>query len=456
MVGATPPLGHPFHPVPVAWRTGRSVLVAQVDDRWRRAAAFDDAHYERMREQGLSSVLAVVVSARGRRYGVLTFCRARDSDPYGERDLATAEELARRIGASLENARLYREARAAAEAQRRIAEREAFYARLGEALAETLDLHETLAAAARLLVPAFADWVVVNLIDADGALVLAASQHRDPATTERTRALLDLRYLSADAAGGSPEVVRTKRPLVYPQMPADGYRRGDRAVPRRGPLAGRRLGGDRADRLRRRGARHAGDDVRPQLGAPLRSRRRTVLHRDRAPHRARHRQRRGLRARAPRRAHLPGRRADDRAAVRSGHRVRRAVRGGPQRGADRRRLVRRVPGRRRPGGGLGRRRRGQRPGRGGDDGGDPPEPARRGGDQPRPFGDARCGRPRAALADARTGWSPPGSACSTRCGRRWPARAPGTRRRCSATPAARSRRCRAAACRWACASAGRT
>ena len=114
-------------------------------------------------------------------------------------DVATAEDLARRIGAALENARLFGEARAAADAQRRIAEREAFYARLGEAVAETLDVRETLDAAAGLLVPPYADWALVNLIDENGALYLAASHHRDPEHDAALRDLLDMRYIAADA-----------------------------------------------------------------------------------------------------------------------------------------------------------------------------------------------------------------------------------------------------------------
>jgi PAS domain S-box-containing protein len=223
-VGQVPPLDHPVHPIAAAWRSGESVLVPRIDPSWWGRAAADDAHYARMRDEGLSSLITVVIAARGRCYGVLTFCRTRNSPYYGDADLATAEDLARRIGAALENARLFRETRAAAEAQRRIAEREAFYARFGEAIAETLDLRETLDAATGLLVPQFADWAVVNLIDEENALFLAASHHHDPELDARTRDLLDLRYLAGDAATGSPAVVRTKRALVYEEIPPEGIR----------------------------------------------------------------------------------------------------------------------------------------------------------------------------------------------------------------------------------------
>ena len=114
-VGEVPPLDHPIHPIAAAWRSGESVLVPRIDASWWVRAAADDAHYTRMRDAGLVSLITVVIAARGRRYGVLTFCRTGASPNYGDRDLATAEDLARRIGAALENARLYQEARAAAD-----------------------------------------------------------------------------------------------------------------------------------------------------------------------------------------------------------------------------------------------------------------------------------------------------------------------------------------------------
>jgi len=218
-VGQVPPLGHPVHPIAVAWRSGESVIVPRIDASWWERAAADDDHYQRMRDEDLTSLLTVLMTARGRRYGTLTFCRTGATPNYGDADLATAENLARRIGAALENARLFQEARDATEAQRRIAASEAFYARLGESLAETLDLRETLQAATRLLVPLFADWATVNLVDDDGALVLAASHHRDPALGARADEMLDARYFAPDATIGSPAVVRTKRPAIYHEMP---------------------------------------------------------------------------------------------------------------------------------------------------------------------------------------------------------------------------------------------
>ena len=261
-VGEVPPPDHPVHPISAAWRSGESVLVPRIDASWWQRASAHDAQFVRMRDANLSSLITVVIASRGRRYGVLTFCRTGDSPNYGDGDLGTAEELARRIGAALENARLYQDARAAADAQRRIAEREAFYARFGEALAETLDLRQTLDAATALLVPQFADWAIVNLIDDEARLFLAASHHHDPALDARTRRLLDVRYLAGDAFRGSPAVVRTKKPLIYERVPEGGLGAVIGLVPRDRRQPRRPVGRDRADRARWRRPRDAGQHLR--------------------------------------------------------------------------------------------------------------------------------------------------------------------------------------------------
>jgi PAS domain S-box-containing protein len=235
-IGEAIPGEHPVHPVATAWRSGEGVLVPRMDETWWMRAASGATQLARMREEQVASLIAVVLAARGRRFGVLTFCRNRGSANYGEADLATAEDLARRIGAALENARLYQEARTAAETQRHIAEREAFYARLGEQLSRTLDMRATLDTATRLLVPDFADWAVVNLVDPENELFLASTAHRDPAMEESTRGLLGSRYIARRAVVGSAQAARANVPILYPTVPtgniegiAEPYRQTVRA-----------------------------------------------------------------------------------------------------------------------------------------------------------------------------------------------------------------------------------
>ena len=60
---------------------------------------------------GVASTMVVPVSARGRVAGVILLSRTDPAHPFDDQDLAMVEELGRRIGLAVDNARLYQEAR---------------------------------------------------------------------------------------------------------------------------------------------------------------------------------------------------------------------------------------------------------------------------------------------------------------------------------------------------------
>jgi signal transduction histidine kinase/ActR/RegA family two-component response regulator len=66
-----------------------------------------------VREFGTGSSLVVPISARGEVLGVMLLSRVNPAHLFDDQDLATAEELGRRIGLAVDNARLYQEAREA-------------------------------------------------------------------------------------------------------------------------------------------------------------------------------------------------------------------------------------------------------------------------------------------------------------------------------------------------------
>ncbi len=105
------------HPVGRVLRTGRAELVPVVTDPWLRSVARSEEHYRFVHGLGFHSLIIVPVSAGERVLGTLTFCRsARGASAYDAHDVGLAEELGRRAGMALENARLYlatREANAA-------------------------------------------------------------------------------------------------------------------------------------------------------------------------------------------------------------------------------------------------------------------------------------------------------------------------------------------------------
>jgi PAS domain S-box-containing protein len=97
--------------------TGESELVRDVTDDALREIAPDRADRIILRELGLASLIRVPLTARGQVVGMLTLGRARDAEPYDLRDLAVAEELARRAAIAIDNARLYSAAKAAIDAR---------------------------------------------------------------------------------------------------------------------------------------------------------------------------------------------------------------------------------------------------------------------------------------------------------------------------------------------------
>jgi PAS domain S-box-containing protein len=82
-------------------------LIAPVEDAWIEAICTDASQRDGIRALGMNSVMSVPLLARGRRFGVLTLGRSGDMPPFDADDLATAQELARRAAATLENARIY-------------------------------------------------------------------------------------------------------------------------------------------------------------------------------------------------------------------------------------------------------------------------------------------------------------------------------------------------------------
>jgi PAS domain S-box-containing protein len=97
------------------FRTGMPTMVSEVTDAILQAAACDEEHLRMLRELGLTSFLCVPLLANGRSIGVISLVSADPARRYSERDLAFAQELAARSALAIENARLYRESREAAE-----------------------------------------------------------------------------------------------------------------------------------------------------------------------------------------------------------------------------------------------------------------------------------------------------------------------------------------------------
>jgi PAS domain S-box-containing protein len=91
---------------PAVLRTGGSVFHPDVDDRLLRDVAHDAEQLRGLRDVGMTSILTVPMIAGERTIGTITFGTT-DGRRLEERDVEIAEELGRRAGVAVENARLH-------------------------------------------------------------------------------------------------------------------------------------------------------------------------------------------------------------------------------------------------------------------------------------------------------------------------------------------------------------
>ncbi|TAK02097.1 MAG: GAF domain-containing protein [Candidatus Manganitrophaceae bacterium] len=105
------------HPIGQVLQSGRSLVLSEISDQLIQALAQTPKHLKMARSLGLRSAIVVPLLARERVLGALSLLTAESDRRYGEEDLVLAKDLARRIAAAVDNARLYQ------EAQEEIAER---------------------------------------------------------------------------------------------------------------------------------------------------------------------------------------------------------------------------------------------------------------------------------------------------------------------------------------------
>jgi PAS domain S-box-containing protein len=106
---------------PAVIRSGEPELIPEITDEMIEAGAQDDLHRELLLQLGLRSYMCVPMRGRERVLGALSFIATDSGRRFGRDELIFAEELARRAASAIENAQLYREAEARAQAARVLA-----------------------------------------------------------------------------------------------------------------------------------------------------------------------------------------------------------------------------------------------------------------------------------------------------------------------------------------------
>lgn len=105
--------------VPNVLRTGQTEVYPEITDEVLVAAAADAEQLAMLRAVGFRAILIVPLTARGRTLGALSLVWAESGRRIGSAERATSEQLARAAALAIDNARLYEEARALAEARDR-------------------------------------------------------------------------------------------------------------------------------------------------------------------------------------------------------------------------------------------------------------------------------------------------------------------------------------------------
>lgn len=98
-------------PVLEGMHAGRSTLIREFTQELRQRYAVNAEHLELMNTLDAHSVMTLPMRAGGKVHGLMILSACAPLRRFDEGDLALAEELAHRVGMSLENLRLYEEAR---------------------------------------------------------------------------------------------------------------------------------------------------------------------------------------------------------------------------------------------------------------------------------------------------------------------------------------------------------
>jgi signal transduction histidine kinase/CheY-like chemotaxis protein len=164
---------------------------------------------------GIHSLVSVPLQIRGRPGGAIAYYYRRRYEP-SEPELRVAEALGHLSAAAISSAELYAEQQQQRTRAVRGADRSAFLADASARLS-SLDYERNLEVVANLIVPRFADWCVIDLLEA-GELRRIAVAHVDPEKVEFAREL-HRRYPPArDDARGVWRVVTTGEPELYARI----------------------------------------------------------------------------------------------------------------------------------------------------------------------------------------------------------------------------------------------
>lgn len=198
-------------------RTGEPILVERISDEMLVASLGSDPEYLAMvREAGLRSLMVIPLPRETRSPGAITFAFSESRRQFGPKDVAFAQELARRAAAAFANALAYGELRCAIDEQIKLRQRADRLYRLTASLASSLTTTTVVRTFCAHAPQALAcEWAAVWLRDAErGELVLTGGSGEATAARDGTRVALD------DSSSPVARVARERAPVFDAAAPA--------------------------------------------------------------------------------------------------------------------------------------------------------------------------------------------------------------------------------------------
>jgi len=180
-------------------------------------------HRDAHAAEGTRSMMALPLRYAEQVLGTLVFYY-REPRRFGEGEQSTGSLLANIAAAAIGTAKLY-------QAQRRLADDQRFVAEASELLASSLDYETTLANLATLAVPRFADWCTIDMVEEDRSIQRLTVAHVDPEKVRWAHELAERYPHDADAPYGVPNVIRTREPELFKEIPDELLREATTDAP---------------------------------------------------------------------------------------------------------------------------------------------------------------------------------------------------------------------------------
>lgn len=98
-------------------REGKALLISELSEESLREASINLEHFQILKSLGLKSAIVTPLVARGKTLGAITLIASESNRRFTQDDLLMAEELGRRAGLAIENARLFQESTEAVRAR---------------------------------------------------------------------------------------------------------------------------------------------------------------------------------------------------------------------------------------------------------------------------------------------------------------------------------------------------